>query len=381
MRIAMEKKVLICAAYFYPHIGGYERYINGLYSRLGPNIQVDILVSDFQGNDNFEKLNGMDIYRLDSICLIGNMYPIPKINFRNLKILRNIIKNDYIFVNTHTRFFTLSFLGFLISKLKDTKLIHTEHGMGAIVFDNYFVNLFSNIYDRVIGKMIIRRADINIGISKASCEFLEDMGANNVYLVQNGVDTNFFKKKGNDLRERLKISEEYKVITFTGRLIYAKGVQDLINCFFILKTTDIPVKLLIVGDGSYRNNLEKLSNNDEDILFLGLREDIVDILNITDILVNPSYSEGLPTSILEAASVGIPIIATDVGGTKEMFMDKMGFLIKEKDTKKLLESLIKSLEVDDDQFRELRRKYIIENYDWEKIADSYLKILKRSKIC
>lgn len=378
----MEKRVLVCAAYFNPHIGGYESYIKGLYSRINNNLQVDILVSDFQGNPEFEKRDGMNVYRLDSICLLGNMYPIPKINFRNFKILRNILNTEYLFVNTHTRFFMSSFLGFVISKLKTTKLIHTEHGVGPIIFDNYFVNLISSIYDRIIGKMIIRLADINIGISKASCKFLENMGAKNVYLVQNGVETNLFKKKRNNLKENLKISDDFKVITFTGRLIYAKGVQDLINCFFTLKTRGIYAKLLIIGDGSYRNNLEELANNDKDILFLGLREDIVDILNITDVLVNPSYSEGLPTSILEAASVGVPIIATDVGGTKEIFIDEMGFLIREKDKIMLLENLVKVLEFDDNQLsREIRRKYIKDNYDWEKIVDIYLKILKRYDIC
>lgn len=378
----MRKRILVCAAYFYPHKGGYENYINELYSRLNSKFDVDILVSDFQGNPEFEKLGNMDIYRIDSFGLLGNMYTLPKINLRNIKILRKILNTKYDFINTHTRFFSISLLGFILSKLSSTKLIHTEHGVGPVVFNNRLVSLISNIYDKTLGKLIIKSADINIGISNASCKFLKNMGGNNIYLVQNGVDTEIFKKNGSNLKEILKISGNYKIITFTGRIIYAKGIQDLINCFFDIQKMGYEVKLLIVGDGSYKNNLEKLADKNKDILFLGLRDDIVDILNITDILVNPSYSEGLPTSILEAASLGIPVIATDVGGTKEMFIDEMGFLIKENDKQILLDAVINLLESDNDNVnREIRIKHIKNNYDWEKIVNIYLKIIKGYNTC
>ena len=95
---------------------------------------------------------------------------------------------------------------------------------------------------------------------------------------------------------------------------------------------------------SFKSTLIRLANNDKDILFLGLRNDIVNILSITDVLVNPSYSEGLPTSILEAASIGVPVVATDVGGTKEIFINEMGFLINLDDKKSLSESIMKLLE-------------------------------------
>ncbi len=378
----LMKNVLICVAYYYPHVGGYEKYIQELYPRMNKNFNIDILVTDVQKNVEFEKINGINVHRLESYGLFGNMYPIPKVNIKNIKTLRKIFKTEYLFVNTHTRFFTSSFLGFIISKLKSTKFIHTEHGTGPVVFDKSFVNLISNIYDIIIGRMIIRSADIDIGISKASCKYLDDNGAKNLYLVQNGVDTVSFKKNENNLKDNLQILDTEKVITFIGRLIYAKGVQDLINCFFHIKKMGMRAKLVIVGDGSFKTTLERLTNNDKDILFLGSRNDVVDILSITDVLVNPSYSEGLPTSILEAASVGIPVVATDVGGTKEIFTDEMGFLVNLDDKESLLESIIKVFESDDSQLNQnIRRKHVKENFDWDTIADKFLNILKRNQIC
>ena len=149
------KKVLVCVAYFYPHVGGYEKYIQELYTRMNNNFHVDVLVFDIQKNPEFEKLDGIDIYRLESYGLLGNNYPLPKVNIKNIKTLRKIFKNEYLFVNTHTRFFMSSFFGFTVSKLKSTKFIHTEHGAGPVVLNNLFLNLISNIYDIIIGRMII----------------------------------------------------------------------------------------------------------------------------------------------------------------------------------------------------------------------------------
>lgn len=102
-------------------------------------------------------------------------------------------------------------------------------------------------------------------------------------------------------------------IIFVGRLIEAKGVQDLVKA-----TDGLDCSVVIVGDGYYRPNLEAMKNGH--CTFTGEldRAGVFCQLQASDIFVNPSYSEGLPTSVLEAASVGLAIIATDVGGTREI---------------------------------------------------------------
>ena len=88
MWLNMEKRALVCAAYYYPHLGGYEKYIQELYTRMNNNFHVDILVFDIQKNPEHEKINGINIHRLESYGLFGNNYPVPKINLRNIKTLR-----------------------------------------------------------------------------------------------------------------------------------------------------------------------------------------------------------------------------------------------------------------------------------------------------
>lgn len=372
-----RNSVLVCAAHFYPHLGGHEKFIFELYSRLSDDFEVDVLVSDILDNPSFESIKGINVYRLDSWGLLGGMYPFPKLTYKNFKLIRKMINKRHLFINTHTRFFTISLVGLILSKIKKTNLIHTEHGSGAVVHDNFIVKTLSNMYDQIIGRIIVKSSIFTIGISESTKIFLEKLGSTKTYVIHNSVDTDFFSQKSINGNIEINFEENITVITYVGRLIFSKGVQDLIEVFLNLKK-DYSVKLIIVGDGIYKNNLINIAKKDQDVLFLGEREDIPDILGITNILVNPSYSEGLPTSLLEAASMGVPIVATDVGATSELFIDEMGYLFESHDLNSL-ENYLKTImdkkaKVDPKK----SRNYVIENYSWSKNSLNFLELLKGS---
>jgi glycosyltransferase involved in cell wall biosynthesis len=100
-----------------------------------------------------------------------------------------------------------------------------------------------------------------------------------------------------------------------------------------------------MGDGTERKALEKLSQKlglESAITFLGTRnyQEAIGLIKATDIFVNPSYSEGLPTTVVEAALAKKAIIATDIGGTEEIIEDqKSGFLIEPHDPERLKEKI------------------------------------------
>ena len=379
-------RIAVFASYFYPHKGGVENYVYEIYSRLvGKDVKVDVITCNTNNSLLEEVYEGLNIYRFDCWNALGGTYPIPKINKRFFQILRKLNKNNYSFVNTQTRFFILSFIGFLYGKIRGIKVIHTEHGTRHTFFSNPVLNLLSKTYDHMIGFLIARFADHNIAISAASGEFSKHLGAKNYEIVYNGVDTNKFKKRETDLKKRLNVDSEYKVITFVGRLIEAKGVQDLIEAFKVVKNKAC-VKLIIVGNGNYKNQLMELAAGDRDILFLGEKneEEIIDVLSIADVFVNPSYSEGLPTSVLEAAACGCAIIATDVGGTKEIEREvnqdsKSFFLYKAGNAIQLegyLLSILKRDNLTSDQYLPLMSTHSISIFSWDTIAGKYCELLK-----
>jgi len=378
------KRILIFAAYFHPHVGGYEKIVYELSRRLVQRgYEIDILTCNTESAPAYEELDGIHIYRLPCWNALNSVYPIPKPCPTSFKILRRLLHKDYDVINTQTRFFITSFLGLIFAKLKRTPLVHTEHGARHSLVPNKIIDLISRAYDHSIGALIVNSARSNIGVSEAACEFLKHLGATTTQLIHDGIDTTIFKKKEDaNYGQKLGITNDALVITFVGRLVYAKGVQDLISAFSKIKETVPEAKLLIVGDGPYRAELEKLAQQTDchsSILFLGQKNqaELIEILSTTDIFVNPSYSEGLGISVMEAASIGLPIIATDVGGTREIITtDETGILVKARGMGQLAKELCRLLA--DAELREKLGKnariLAEQKFNWDKITDEYIKL-------
>ena len=370
-------KIIIFTTHFYPYRGGLENYALQMALRLvKKGVKVDVLTFNHANLKDFEKYKGIGIYRIPCWNVLGVVYSIPRMNEKTKSILKKLARNNYDFVNTHTRFFASSWLGMKFAKENSIRLIHTEHGNVFVKHPNPIVEFFAWLYDMTIGRKIFKSAWKVVGVSKPCCRFAKKLGAKNCTVIHNCVDTGLFKKKKADLIKKLKIGKKTRVITFVGRVIHSKGIHDLINALEGINNA----KLLVVGDGPYLNNLKKLANEKKvDALFLGSKsqEEIVDILNITDIFVNPSYSEGLPSSVLEAGAVGIPIIATNVGGTNEIIDNGInGLLVKPKNISQMRKSLLLLLKsrARRDNFSRKIHKKVIEQFDWDKSVDKLLRI-------
>jgi glycosyltransferase involved in cell wall biosynthesis len=369
-------KLLFFCTHFYPYRGGLENYILELTTRLvKKGIDVDILTFNTENTKTYEKYRGVNVYRLPYRYLLKKVYAIPKKNRTFYEIMKKIENKDYDYVITQTRFFYTSYMGMKFAKKHNIKLIHVEHGNSFIKHPNKLVELAAFLYDMTIGRKIFKSAWKVVGISKACCDFARKMGAKNIELIYNSIDTKKFRKVRTNLKERLNIPKYKKIISFVGRLIYAKGVQDLIKATENINN----IKVLIVGDGPYKEDLKKLAENRKDILFLGEKneKEIIEVLGITDIFVNPSYAEGLPTSVLEAGAVGVPIIATDVGGTKEIINKGLnGFLIEPHNIKNIREKIVSLIgdEFISGKISETIKGKIKKTFDWKININKFLKI-------
>jgi glycosyltransferase involved in cell wall biosynthesis len=111
------------------------------------------------------------------------------------------------------------------------------------------------------------------------------------------------------------------VLVSIGSLVENKGHRVLIDAFRVAAALHPGLKLLIVGEGPLRHELERYVRRSRlaaDIQFLGIRKDICDVLALADIFILPSrYREGLPLAILEAMQQGLPVISTCIGGIPE----------------------------------------------------------------
>lgn len=202
----------------------------------------------------------------------------------------------------------------------------------------------------------------------------------------NGVDTSYFENK-TSLDEQQRIKAEYGigkdnfVLTFVGRIVKDKGINELVESFMVLRQTYPYLKLLLVGD--YEESLSPLSqktvdyiNTSDDIIAVGFQKDIRKFLCISDLFVLPSYREGLPNSLIEAGSYGVPLLATDINGCNEIIIDhETGVLVEKKSSESLTKGI--SLLLDDkmlyDKIRLKVRASMIKRYDqkyfWKALKD------------
>ncbi len=311
------KRVLLCANYFLPHRDGVAIYASSLARNLVKRgLDVTVLTFNTDAAASEETLDGLRIVRLPCRNLLSGTYTIPRRNKEFKALFSQLLDERYDAVITNTRFFPMTWLGGRLARKKGARWIHVEHGNRHVKHQNPFVSLVAWLTDQTLGRWVFTHAAVTVGIAPANVAFARRMGAKKTVYIPNAIETDKFKKVKTDLRERLGIGANEKVVIFTGRLIRMKGVHDLIDAMKGLDAT-----LLVVGDGPERRRLETQAN-DAGIRarFLGEQDEhgVIEALSIADAFVNPSYSEGLPTSVLEAAAMGLPIAATDVGGTKEI---------------------------------------------------------------
>jgi glycosyltransferase involved in cell wall biosynthesis len=168
-----------------------------------------------------------------------------------------------------------------------------------------------------------------------------------IFISPNYVDEELFSLSvdGRRIRERLSISQDEKVILYMGRLRHEKGLDVLIEAFSSISNQVYNARLVIVGEGPQRNELEEkcrklgLSNR---VLFLRpVPYTLVpSFLAASDIVVLPSFSEGHPKFLVEAMMMGKPIVATDVIGIKDTVRaGKEAILVKPGDPRALAYAL------------------------------------------
>lgn len=136
------------------------------------------------------------------------------------------------------------------------------------------------------------------------------------------------------LRERLAISPEAHVLLAAGRLSAEKGHADLLEAMALLCAAGhpAPLRLVVVGDGPERQALEQRCaalNLSGSVIFTGQQAGVGPYYGIAGIFVLPSHSEGSPNVLLEAMSAGLPIVATEVGGTPELVSNEDSALLVE----------------------------------------------------
>ncbi|MFZ3044383.1 MAG: glycosyltransferase family 4 protein [Desulfatirhabdiaceae bacterium] len=184
-------------------------------------------------------------------------------------------------------------------------------------------------------RVLYHLTDAVIAVSKDTSDQLKSLfhvSPDKIHVIINGIDVEAFHatQPAHGTYMSVQASPEQRIITSVGRLMPPKGHCYLIEAIPYLVESFPNLKLLLAGDGDLRESLTHLShglNVDQHISFLGSRNDIADILAITDVFVLPSVSEGTSMALLEAMSAAKPIVATDIPGNRAILKDKHNCLL------------------------------------------------------
>lgn len=204
-----------------------------------------------------------------------------------------------------------------------------------------------------LDRMILKRADEILTVSEAVRQKYierERIALHRLMVLYNGIDEHFIEKDSNEdalnnIRESYNITSSETIIGTLARLHPDKGIDILIKGFALsLKVLPGRLRLIIVGGGPEDEMLKGLSKGlgiEEYVIFTGFQADVKKWLSLLDIFCLTSREEGLPQSILEAMSLGKPVIAANVGGVNEIIENNVsGLLIEPNNPQAFCDALI-----------------------------------------
>lgn len=175
-------------------------------------------------------------------------------------------------------------------------------------------------------------------------------------------------------------SDELKLL-FIGRVMKDKGIEELIEASRLLKEKKLNISIDAIGfyEGDYKERVKEL-NKTNLITFHGPTNDVKKFIKKSHAVILPSHHEGMANVLLEAASMGRPILASSIPGCKETFDEGItGFGFEPKNVESLVKSIYKFIELSHEQKIEmgiLGRKKIEQEFDRKKVVSAYMREIK-----
>lgn len=417
----MEKlKILMVIAVFYPYTGGAEKQVQKLATELVKKGK-DVTVVTGRWDNNLKKLEEAGGFKIIRNFASFDFRKKEKINTdksffysgslrRKLKlksikiILRKILVRLSVYIYQASLFF------FLISQRKNYDVIHVHQ----VLYPAFISTLCARILKKPViakvgssgfnsdinqmknfpeGKMQLRYIlkNINRIICTSSImvdEFIkEGMDSNKIILIRNGVNIVDFNR----------IYETCETLVTMGRFIKSKNLDVLITAFSkMVNDTDRELKLILIGDGPEKDNIKSLIKKlrrGKSIILTGMVDNPEKFLKESDLFVFPSLIEGLSNSLIEAMSLKLPCIVSNIPGNIEVLRgNDSDYVIKEGEFKVSkcgiffnpsdIEGLVNAVKyvMNNPGVRkklgESAYRKILTEYNIEKIADRYLKLYR-----
>lgn len=324
--------------FFYPNIGGVESHIYQLSQCLIERGHKVIVVTHAYGNRSGIRYlsNGLKVYYLP-IQPVYNQCILPTV-FTTLPVIRNILLRENInIVHGHSAFSALALESIFHARTMNVKAVFTDHSLFG------FADLSSIITNKIL-KFSLAGVNHAICVShtcKENTVLRGKIDPSDVSVIPNAVDASIFTPSSTE-RDAEKIT-----IVVMSRLVYRKGADLLASVIPEICNRHSDVQFIIGGDGPKRLAIEEVREHyqlHDRIRLLGTvgHSDVRQVLVRGDIFLNTSLTEAFCIAIVEAASCGLQVVSTCVGGIPEVLPPDM-IQLAEPSAASLIESLEKAI--------------------------------------
>ncbi len=248
-----------------------------------------------------------------------------------------------------------------------------------------------------IQRVSAKKADAVIAVDKKIYEWLlsDEIGCekNKLYHIPNGADTVNFSPEvdSSDVRKRYDLSLDDKIIVCGKHFETKNGIEYLIRAIPLILHEYPQTKLLLMGDGPLRKHLQQIVqtlNLIEEVIFCGRvsHEIIPQYYAASDVTVIPSIEvngveEATSISLLEAMATGKPVVASNIGGMKELLSGKnIGILVPDKNIYELSKAIISIFDYPNHahSLGTCARDYVVRNHSWDKVAEQISAVYQKS---
>jgi len=347
-------RIAIFSDTFFPSVNGVANVVyNSALSLLKRGHEVRLYTCSKDPDDNLEKSFGKKVSHVALPSLPFWGYSGEKITLFSGKSLLTIGKFKPQIIHTHTPF-SAGWEAILAAKVNNSKIVGTHHTfyddyLKYIKIDNLAMKKFSWQYT----VFYYNHCDLTISPSKSLAEEMKANGLkSDIQVLPNPIDTNIFNADMPIDKEKSKKLHGItgKSIVYMGRLSYEKNIEQVLEVFAEILKTGERIKMMIVGDGPHRKDLEQFCDKlgiKNNVIFTGVLrgKKLVEALHANDVFVTASKSENMPLAVLEAMACGLPVVSSPDRGLKEVVKDgKNGYLADfddKKDTAKKILSILK----------------------------------------
>ncbi len=331
-----EIRVAMLIQRYLPHVGGAERQLASLCPLLAAQgVTVQVVTRMHVPLPPNEIIDGVPVCRIRT--------PGPKVissflfSLRSQAVLRrfrpDVLHAHELLSPSTTALLAKTFLG---------KPVLAKPLRGGTLGD--IAKLKSRRSGALRIRSLRRSVDAFVAISDEIDAELRELGIpdRSIHRIPNGVDTDRFQPVTPDrktgLRRELNLDGD-PLVVFSGRLAPEKGVDILLAAWADLLREIPRAGLVVLGDGPEHDSLTRLAG--ERVRFVGPVDDVAPYLQAADIFVLPSLTEGLSNSLLEAMASGLAVVATSVGGARDIIIQEQnGFIAEPGKAQNLLHAIL-----------------------------------------